>query len=109
MKEPYDEGLASHTGPESCGGDSNGTAEALTGVRTGRVLSREILSFQGADGMGQSEGNTWRVAIARQVRTLRGRRPWHVRKHTAREPGDPRAALGRGTAGCIGKSEDVIQ
>jgi len=57
MKEPCDEDLASHIGPESCGGGSNGTAEALTGVRTGRVLSREMLPFQGADEMGQSEGN----------------------------------------------------
>ena len=45
MKEPYDEDLASHIGPESCGGGSNGTAEALTGVRAGQVLSREILVY----------------------------------------------------------------
>jgi len=43
MKEPYGEGVASHTGPESCGGGSNAAAEALTGVRAGQVLSREIL------------------------------------------------------------------
>ena len=43
MKEPYGEGVASHTGPESCGGSSNAAAEALTGVRAGQVLSREIL------------------------------------------------------------------
>lgn len=89
MREPYDEGLANHIGPESCGGGSNDTAEALTGVRAGQVLSREMLLFQGVDEMGQLEGNTWRVAIARHGRTLRGRRPWHVRKHTAWEPGDP--------------------
>ncbi len=44
MREPYDEGLANHIGPESCGGASNGMAEALIGVRAGQVLSREILS-----------------------------------------------------------------
>jgi hypothetical protein len=43
MKEPYDEGVASHIGPESCGGGSNGTAEALTGVRAGQAWSREML------------------------------------------------------------------
>jgi hypothetical protein len=43
MREPYGEGVASHTGPESCGGGSNAVAEALTGVRAGQVLSREIL------------------------------------------------------------------
>jgi hypothetical protein len=42
MKEPYGEGVASHTGPESCGGGSDAIAEALTGVRAGQVLSREI-------------------------------------------------------------------
>ena len=40
MQEPYSEGLASHTGPESCGYVGNGISEALTGVHTGRVLSR---------------------------------------------------------------------
>jgi hypothetical protein len=40
---PYGEGVAIHTGPESCGGGSNAMAEALTGVRIGQVLSREML------------------------------------------------------------------
>ncbi len=43
MKVPYGEGVAIHTGPESCGGGSNVMAEALTGVRIGQVLSREML------------------------------------------------------------------
>jgi hypothetical protein len=42
MKESYVEGLASHGGPESCVHDREGVGEALTGVRAGRVLSREI-------------------------------------------------------------------
>jgi hypothetical protein len=41
MKESYGEGLAIHTGPESCVGNRKGASEALTGVRAGRVLSRE--------------------------------------------------------------------
>jgi hypothetical protein len=49
MKESYSEGVANHTDPESCGCGSNGMAEALTGERMGRVLSREIPKFQGAD------------------------------------------------------------
>lgn len=40
MQEPYSEGLANHTGPESCGCAGNGISEALTGVHAGRVLSR---------------------------------------------------------------------
>jgi hypothetical protein len=42
MKVSYVEGLASHGGPESCVCTGNGAGEALTGVRAGRVLSREI-------------------------------------------------------------------
>ena len=42
MKESYVEGLASYGGPESCAHNRKGVGEALTGVRAGRVLSREI-------------------------------------------------------------------
>ena len=41
MKVPHGEGLATHTGPKSCTGVGNCVSEALTGVRAGRVLSRE--------------------------------------------------------------------
>ena len=41
MKESYDEGIASHIGPESCGDTRDGAAEALTGEGAGRVWSRE--------------------------------------------------------------------
>ena len=41
MEVPYSEGLADHTGPESCVDDPRGRGEALTGVRVGRPLSRE--------------------------------------------------------------------
>ena len=49
MKEPYGEGLASHTGPESCAGVREGAGEALTGAPAGRVLSHEIPQHPGAD------------------------------------------------------------
>ena len=42
MKVSYGEGLAIRTGSESCIGARKGAGEALTGVRTGQVLSREI-------------------------------------------------------------------
>ena len=45
MKESYGEGVANHSGPESCSGGSDARAEALTGVRAGRVLSREMLAY----------------------------------------------------------------
>ena len=43
MKESHVEGLASRDGPESCVHAREGVGEALTGVRAGRVLSREMI------------------------------------------------------------------
>jgi hypothetical protein len=45
MKVSYVEGIANHNGPESCGAAREGGDEALTGERTGRVLSREIYAL----------------------------------------------------------------
>ena len=41
MQVSYSEGLANHTGPESCVGIREDAGEALTGARTGWPLSRE--------------------------------------------------------------------
>jgi hypothetical protein len=46
MKESYNEGLASHIGPESCLDNPRGCGKALTGESTGGLLSSEITSFQ---------------------------------------------------------------
>jgi len=54
MKELYGEGVATHTGPESCGVAREGGVEALTGVRAGRVLSRERDFLRGADAVRRS-------------------------------------------------------
>lgn len=91
MKEPYSEGLATHTGPESCVGFPRGGGEALTGVRMGWVWNREMcVPFEGADRLGR----VWKATpgrplrYARPVRTPRGRRP-HARTET------PRTGIGR--------------
>ena len=42
MQKPRGEGLAIHAVPESCGVSGNAGVEALTGVRTGWVLSSEM-------------------------------------------------------------------
>jgi RNA-directed DNA polymerase len=42
MKVSYSEGVAIHTGSESCAFGRKGEGEALTGVRAGQPLSREI-------------------------------------------------------------------
>ena len=75
MKEPYEKGVATHLGPESCAVARKGGGEALTGVRAGQVLSREILTLVAADGRhensraptpsGWPEGNIGGAAIAR--------------------------------------------
>ena len=52
MKESYGEGPASHTGPESCVDGREAIGEALTGGTVGRVLSREMNVYWGADALG---------------------------------------------------------
>jgi RNA-directed DNA polymerase len=111
MRESYGEGVAIHTGPESCGCGSNATAEALAGVRAGLVLSREILLKSGVPTPWDvAEGNTGCAAMARRIWTLRGRRPGArtetPRTGTGRSHNCPQA---EGPEGRIGKSEDVIQ
>jgi len=54
MKESYGEGLATHTDPESCGAACEGSVEALTGARAGRVFSRERDNLRGADAVRRS-------------------------------------------------------
>jgi hypothetical protein len=54
MKESDTEGIANHSGPESCVCTSNGVHEALTGVRTGWVLSLENPEEPGADAVKRS-------------------------------------------------------
>jgi hypothetical protein len=44
MKESDAEGLATHSGPELCGGGGNTAAEALAGGSAGMVWSPEIRS-----------------------------------------------------------------
>src|SRR5437867_12436517 len=66
MKVSYSEGLAIHTGSESCTFIRKGEGEALTGVRAGQPLSREIeppphkrWPLLGADALELSERQNW--------------------------------------------------
>ena len=108
MKESYGEGVATHTGPESCGAACKGGVEALTVERAGRVLSRERHFLRDADAVGES-GRPHLVHRYREVlqgparsetpctygNTLRGSRE---------VPCPPEAD---GASGRVGKSKDV--
>ncbi len=103
MQVHYSEGLATHTGPESCVYAREGESEALTGERIGQPLSGEN-SVWGADALEKAEGNTGRRESASACATPRRLRPWHVCTPPAWEPGDlrcrPPSLVGR-----IGKAE----
>ena len=115
MKVSCVEGVANHNGPESCGAAREGDDEALTGERTGRVLSREIHALlrkrqvlRDADAVEMGGRQHW-AQRHRKVRldparsetpsmcgnTLCGNR------EIPRPPGEERAS------GRIGKSKDV--
>jgi hypothetical protein len=95
----HGEGVANHTGPESCVDIREDVGEALTGEHTGQPLSRESLKVPGADVFVITEGKMDRCASASARPTRRGRRPWHVWKLFAREPGDLGFDLRMDTAG----------
>jgi hypothetical protein len=58
MKESYGEGVAPHTGPESCAADRKVRGEALTGVRTGQPLSGETIQSGTPTLLSEAEGHT---------------------------------------------------
>jgi hypothetical protein len=108
MKKSYESGSATHIGPESCGAAREGGVEALTGERTGRILSRVSQSLRDADAVGES-GRLHRVHRNREVyqSPARSKTPCTYVDTSLgnREiPSSPKTtvALGR-----IGKSKDV--
>ncbi len=90
MKVPYNEDLAIHIGPESCGGSGNTAAEALTGEIAGGLLISENTAIRVPTLLPDREGHICYSEIASYIRTLRSLRTWHARKPSARESGDPR-------------------
>ena len=67
MRESYDEGVANHIGPESCDGSSDAMAEALTGVRAGQALSREMLVDSGVQTIWVSRKATPGMSLTRDT------------------------------------------
>jgi hypothetical protein len=82
------EGVATHIDPKPCAGVREDVGEASAGERIGQPLSRESDLTQGADAVSFAEGNIAGHDSASVRSTLRGLRPWHVRKLLVREPGD---------------------
>lgn len=94
MKVPYVEGLASHNGPESCGGDREVTIEALTGESVGQVLSREKKFGSGCRRVGIRRKATRCSLLSQELQRPRVVvDPAHAWKLFAREPGDPTFGL----------------
>src|SRR5215470_15659129 len=92
MEELYVEGLATHSGPESCVDDPRGRGEALAGARAGRAIEpRNQLS--GVPTLYKRRKATSPAVLSRVAGGSRAvREPWHVRNLHAREPGDPVSA-----------------
>lgn len=82
MQVSYSEGVANHTGPESCVSVREGRGEALTGECIGQPLSRERILLLDADFVLWTEGNT--VMGAMRV---------HNRSGVVRDPGMCRSSL----------------
>ncbi len=112
MKESYGEGVATHTSPESCAGGGNTVGEALTGVRAGRVLSREIHAplrrvLRGADAV-EVGGRQHPTHREREVRRdpARSETPG-THGNTSRGNREiPRSSTARGAVDRVGKSKD---
>jgi hypothetical protein len=108
MKKSHESGLATHIGPESCGAAREGSVEALTGDRAGRVFSRVRNSLRDADAVGVC-GRLHRVHRNREVHQSPARSEipstYGNTSHGNREiPSPPWAAVALGR---IGKSKDA--
>jgi hypothetical protein len=115
MKVSYVEGIANHNGPESCGAAREGGVEALTGERTGRVLSREIHAplrkrqvLRDADAVEES-GRQHRVHRHRKVcpDLARSETPCMYASTLCGNREIPRLSAEKRTADRTGKSKDV--
>ena len=104
MRESYGEGLATHTGPESCAA----VREALTGVRAGRVFSRERTLLRDADAVEEGgrphPGRRFRKTPGSPARSETPSMSGNTSRENRESPWLP---VADGAAGRIGKSKDV--
>jgi RNA-directed DNA polymerase len=115
MKVSYSEGVAIHTGSESCAFGRKDEGEALTGVRTGQPLSCEIETpprkrwlLRGADAVEMSGRQNWK---RRYGETLVGSaRSETLRMYASTLNGNreiPCLSVREGITDRIGKSKDA--
>jgi len=90
----YDEGVATHIGPEPCVVVREGRGEASAGERIGQPLSRESNSPRGPPTVCVARKATRRARYRECPSTRRGQRPWHVRTLLAGNREIPRLAAG---------------
>ncbi len=88
MRVRYVEGLAIHSGPESCAVIREGGSEALTGEHIGQLLSRERTSSRALTGLGTWKAIRTGAPCERPVGPAWSTGTWHVCTLLAREPGD---------------------
>ena len=114
MKESYGEGVATHTGPESCVGGGNSAGEALKGVRAGWPSSREIHApmrehwvLRGADAV-EVGGRPYPTRRQREARRdpARSETPGRHGYTSHGNRAIPRSSAAEGAADRIGKSKD---
>jgi hypothetical protein len=108
MKVSCNEGLANHTGPESCGAAREGGDEALTGEGAGRVFSRETYTLRNADAF-RVGGRHNRIRRYREAlpSSARSQTPSTYRSTLRGNREIPRSPMAKDGMGRIGKSEDV--
>jgi hypothetical protein len=108
MKESYGEGVASHTGPESCVTVREDGREALTGGGAGRVCSRERTLLRDADAVEEGgrphRGRRYREAPRSPARSETPGTHRRTSRENRESPGSPAVD---GTGGRVGKSQDT--
>jgi hypothetical protein len=108
MEKSHESGVATHIGPESCGAAREGSVEALTGERAGRVFSRVRNSLRDADAVGES-GRPHRVHRYREAlqSPARSEPPCTYRDTSRGNREIPRPPMAAVAVGRIGKSKDA--
>ena len=108
MKVSCSEGLANHTGLESCGAVCKGGVEALTGEGAGRVFSRERQILRDADAVGESGRQDRKRRYSKaHPSPARSQTPSTYRNNSYGNREVPRLPRAEEALGRIGKSEDV--